>query len=177
MKKKNLLIALGVLSGLFMFIGVNQKIDAKASNGEIYGFPADIIYIQTPNGTEVEALQAQYDLTDEQKASKEAKYDYWADENIKLSGATLNYNCHSYAWYSQNVATNTCWIADPSSYWLDGSYIRIYENVQPGDIIVYLSSNDHVLHSGIVVAGSISSVSLTWLDENENLTDNLPLND
>ncbi len=79
---------------------------------------------------------------------------------IELATGTPEYNCHSYAWYSQDYTTNFCWIEDPSPYYLDGSY---YEVTTPmvGDIICYylipeLPEDeewvaDIINHSGIVV--------------------------
>lgn len=88
---------------------------------------------------------------------------------IRLASATNYYNCHSYAWYSQNVNTNQYWMEDPSLYITDGSYCRVSGNPQAGDIIVYYDdygighwnendetsdgwNDDRIMHSGIVTA-------------------------
>ena len=41
-----------------------------------------------------------------------------------LKSSTREYNCHSYAWYSQNTDTNKYWMDDPMAYMTDGSYIQ-----------------------------------------------------
>ncbi len=43
----------------------------------------------------------------------------------KLSEPTYRYNCHSYAWYSQDTETNDLWIDYPSQFYEDGSYIDV----------------------------------------------------
>lgn len=83
----------------------------------------------------------------------------------RLSTSTPEYNCHSYAWHSQNVSENKFWINDPSAYYENQGY---EETLTPkvGDIICYMdvgsnytdSSDDKNLHSGVIV-GIISSTS------------------
>ncbi|MBR4054577.1 MAG: CHAP domain-containing protein [Clostridia bacterium] len=77
-----------------------------------------------------------------------------------LSTATAYYNCHSYAWYSQDTATNRYWIDDPKGFYLAGAYGQV-STPQEGDIICYYDNkgtadpfDDVNLHSGIVVAVS-----------------------
>ncbi len=61
------------------------------------------------------------------------------------------YNCHSYAWYNQSTS-NTIWIDTPNEawYWIDGSYVRWYnDNAISGMKLDYLSDD----HSAIFVSG------------------------
>ncbi len=67
---------------------------------------------------------------------------------IPLSGASYQYNCHSYAWYSQDTSTNDVWIPDPSAFYEDGSYIEVF-TPQAGDIVCYYFG-DEIKHSAIV---------------------------
>ena len=82
---------------------------------------------------------------------------------------TPQYNCHSYAWYSQDYDTNNYWINSPLDYFYDDE--SIYENVstpQVGDIVLYVYSTNvstEILHSAIVV-------SIT-LDESNNVLENI----
>lgn len=78
---------------------------------------------------------------------------------IYISEATSAYNCHSYAWYSQNTLTNTVWINSPNVYYhaADMSYERVY-TPRVGDIICYYDLDEEAMfqniHSGIVVGFS-----------------------
>lgn len=77
---------------------------------------------------------------------------------IKISGASGYYNCHSYAWYSQDFDTNRYWIDEPDNYYLSST--GLYSSVsspQLGDRICYMdnrdtsnTSDDFNEHSGIV---------------------------
>lgn len=73
-----------------------------------------------------------------------------------ISQPTTSYNCHSYAWYSQNVSSNSVWLNCPNVYYgtLDSSYKRVY-NPRVGDIICYYDlsedSESQNIHSGIIV--------------------------
>ncbi len=76
--------------------------------------------------------------------------------------ATFDFNCHSYAWYSQNCSTNQRWINYPNNYFWDYSYEEVTD-VRPGDIFCYVAgilsydNNNqpyyqyYISHSAIVV--------------------------
>lgn len=85
-------------------------------------------------------------------------------ENAELiAPPTKKYNCHSYAWHSQD-SSNTYWINDSTEllkYIADYSYWEIIdpdpEDLQPGDIVVYVNSygtmsenDDYWLHSAVI---------------------------
>ncbi len=68
--------------------------------------------------------------------------------------ATVRYNCHSYAWYSQ-ASTNQYWINNPYYYTIDGSYTSVSRaNAGIGDKMVYFSTqeinNANMAHSAII---------------------------
>ena len=70
---------------------------------------------------------------------------------------TTSYNCHSFAWYSQNLSTNDTWISFPTAYYIDESYEAV-TNPRIGDIVCYydncgttIETDDINLHSGIIV--------------------------
>lgn len=70
---------------------------------------------------------------------------------VYKSNATWKYNCHSYAWYSQNYVTNSFWITDASAFVSSGSgYTQTY--AQQGAKIYY-STNGNGVHSGVVLSG------------------------
>lgn len=101
------------------------------------------------------------------ESSQNEIFDSLYSSAYRLSTATLFYNCHSYAWHSQNTSTNHYWIDNPSPYY--DSDIIYYEEVDTpssGDIICYFDDNetpnnisdDINLHSGIVIS-SISGAT------------------
>ena len=112
--------------------------------------------VYTPKGTSVGVVQLGELLTDAEKI----EYDNLVKSTYPgiglLRSATTNYNCHSYAWYSQ-ATSNVYWINDPTPYMTDGSYT--YQGTSSGYAgeRVYYSTPDNS-HSGIVynrVAGTI----------------------
>ncbi len=126
-----------------------------------------ISYIYTPNGTPV--LVKHY--TDEHSADY---VDYLLSvysttspykDAILLDNPTTAYNCHSYAWYSQNTSTNAYWMPYPTEYYIDYSYHEV-STPREGDIICYFDdkgtaavSDDENLHSGIVESVNSSQVN------------------
>ena len=125
--------------------------------------------VYTPNGTDVDNSSiTQIDVNvvsyidDLSDNGKTAIADHWGNRYPNatyLSEATYSYNCHSYAWYSQNSSTNTYWINFPTAYYSssDMSYERTY-TPQIGDIICYFDLDAQEayqnIHSGIVVGFS-----------------------
>lgn len=75
-----------------------------------------------------------------------------------ISGPNPSYNCHSYAWYSQEV-TNEYWIPNPTLYMTDGSYTDCTAFV--GCVVFYNSKDDSFDHSGIMTALSSGLTSAT----------------
>ncbi len=69
------------------------------------------------------------------------------DQNQKIHPS---YNCHSYAWYSQNYTNNLYWIdgEEAEIYMYDGSYSSSYPAI--GRKIVYKNSSGFPGHSGII---------------------------
>lgn len=66
----------------------------------------------------------------------------------KISEPSYNYNCHSYAWYSQQPS-NPYWLDEPSVLTYDHHCSQI-SVPRVGDIIVYRNLYNEILHSGIV---------------------------
>lgn len=106
-------------------------------------------FITTPKGNVVLAYHRTEMSSDEYDEC--LSIDTLFTSDIRIAVPTTKYNCHSYAWYSQNINTNTYWVQDPSKFYTDGSYIEVsYSQVQPRDRIVYLDSVGKNIHSGIV---------------------------
>lgn len=102
--------------------------------------------IETANGRSVDVLTAGSELTQSQITNFNSAYDY--DGNIRMSGPTSIYNCHSYAWY-RHSSTNPYWIDSISQFKLDSACTRV-SSAQTYDIIVYVDANGDPLHSGVV---------------------------
>lgn len=118
-------------------------------------------YITTPNGSNVAVWEAVNEITQENAQSIDNEKSHFVETGaVLLENATGRYNCHSYAWYSQDTATNNYWMSDPSTYWEDGSYIEVTQ-VQPGDIVCYRGMATILWHSGIVYSVQ-GTQTVTW---------------
>ncbi len=106
-------------------------------------------FFTLPNGETVEAWTFSTDLNNLQKDLEHSEIESNYPNAIFLSEATNRYNCHSYAWYSQDYATNMYWINDPSAYLVGNYYVEV-NSPMSGDIICYYNGTTAV-HSGIVV--------------------------
>lgn len=80
--------------------------------------------------------------------------DYYNPQTDLLDEATGAYNCHSYAWYSQDLL-NQIWIKSPAIYFssADGSYriLETHEEPRIGDIIVYM--NGSLINHSVIIQG------------------------
>lgn len=101
-------------------------------------------YVYTPNGTPVEVMCFDDDLSSAEINFLNDTYDDLFPQADRLSASTRFYNCHSYAWYLSNNM-NIPW-----SYYNDGSYYEVTD-VDIGDIICYYDSDGNNLHSGTVI--------------------------
>ncbi len=113
------------------------------------------VYVYTPAGSAVAAVLGMTTALIEEYVDEETKEAYYAKafpNAIKLRDATSDYNCHSYAWYSQS-ASNKYWIVNPGVYMIDGSYIQV-ATPYVGDVVMYenttLLEPDRYVHSAIV---------------------------
>ncbi|MDO5124653.1 MAG: hypothetical protein Q4D44_08340 [Eubacteriales bacterium] len=78
------------------------------------------IYVQTPNGSNVQVFQyTELSQSEINRLNALARATYPQAQYV--STATQKYNCHSFAWYKSNTS-NTYWMNDPSLYMSDGSY-------------------------------------------------------
>ena len=157
-----LLVALFVCSPIQVFAeeAINN-LPYRSGNAEIspvaYYEMYDYTTIQTPTGRNVSVGVLNYaDLNEIQMAESYAtNYSVYGDSIFLISNATYKYNCHSYAWYSQEYLSNPYWMPDPTPYF-DCSLEEhnSYEESEGliGDIIVYFNSSNQAIHSGVVVS-------------------------
>lgn len=108
-------------------------------------------YVYTPKRT---AVSVTFDRP-EFSASRITSLNNYVAQNYpqakRLSDASNRYNCHSYAWYSQNTKTNNVWMDNPSAYCSDGSYRQV---ALESGIWVKKASWRSADHSGIVITVS-----------------------
>lgn len=144
----------------------------EANTINIFGSPS-VIYnatmtardtletVKTPNGSSVTVIRRTYSASESASA-----YNYtitrYPNATV-VSGATTNYNCHSYAWYSQSTS-NPYWMNDPGKYMSDGSYTKIGASpTAKNQKVCYIQYPlvNPCIHSGIVYSISGSTVKLT----------------
>lgn len=124
---------------------IADSIDNKEEANAIVA--AASTYVSTPNGTSVTVDILGEQLTFNEKVSLNQQTQTAYPNATLVSSSTTNYNCHSYAWYS-NTSSNTYWMNNPSAYMTDGSYTSFTNiiNAVIGTRVYY----DSGLHSAIV---------------------------
>ena len=107
------------------------------------------LYIYTTFGTAVYVTTNAVPIQDDEVSQfyEEIKAEF--PNAVNIAPATWDYNCHSYAWYSQDYNSNFYWMPDPTAYITDGSSYEV-DTPQVGDRIVYFTSTNQIVHSGIV---------------------------
>lgn len=121
----------------------------------------------TPNGTVVEyaSLFSGQDFTQSEISNiitdDGDKLGY--TENVRLGNPSKRYNCHSYAWYSQNTVSNNYWISYPNSYILDNSYVT--STGEENDILCYWAIDY------LYVNGALQQVGEAYISHSAIITD------
>lgn len=113
----------------------------------------------TPKGNAITVMSYINDYTISEKESIKNDLLLQYPNSVFLSSATTRYNCHSYAWYSQNTSTNIWNMLSPEQYILDGSCFETDGEI--GDIVLYYNV-DEPIHSGIVVDTISGNPDQTW---------------
>lgn len=98
-------------------------------------------YVYTPNQTQVPVIVRTYEFSPEEIQEIDDHFTSAYPNATLLRSASRKYNCHSYAWYSQNVNNNK-WMNNPSAYWEDGSY-QMQEHPKAGDKVYYDVTDSH----------------------------------
>lgn len=140
-------------------------------NGNMVYFTLEVKFYHnhlfTPNGTDVAlprfsdprtyfTCKYETDLPNEVKEDINARHESEYTSIERISQPTTSFNCHSYAWYSQNVSLNDIWMSYPNAYYQDSdlSY-NCVNKPRVGDIICYFDldkpAEEQNIHSGIVV--------------------------
>lgn len=142
------------VTNLVSFEFAEENISERAATDTLY------YSIKTPRGTLVGhyLYSCSHDSADYHSLIDQYTVNTY---NVSLiRSGSCKYNCHSYAWFSQN--SNPFWIPDPSAYMTDGSYSMIMSGLnyssssaKSGDIVFYGATNNlSTAHSAILVSGS-----------------------
>jgi hypothetical protein len=71
-----------------------------------------------------------------------------------LSEATLQYNCHFYAWFNtEQYPNNRYWVNLPQNSWRDYSFVQTSNEHYPGKV-TYSTANDTLSHSAITTSNA-----------------------
>lgn len=108
-----------------------------------YGFTYYVSSQTLSNGTQAYKWEygSDYNTTQQQEIYNYITSNYNIEFQVSQGHATVKYNCHSYAWYSQAI-TNDYWINSPANF-LSGSYISsFFSNTIPSGV----SSGDKVIY-------------------------------
>ncbi len=151
---KNILIDYEYDENIFFILANNSTLASMYSNAandisQVSYFSNEIPI--TPNGNIVSYAEqfSGSDLTDteiENLCALETNYSNVVREDYP----TKKYNCHSYAWYSQDYNTNMYWIHQPYSYIFDESYEICTSNIDKSDILCYFAV-DCIAQDGYLV--------------------------
>lgn len=120
-----------------------------------------IATVKTPKGSSITVIKRTYSASEALSAQK-----YTVDNfpnAVIVRNATTNYNCHSYAWYSQS-SSNPYWMNNPAEYMFDGSYTKVGTTPTATNQKVCYTQyplNNPYVHSGIVYSISGSTIKLT----------------
>lgn len=132
----------------------------KARAGEILT-PVPVGTVKTPKGTNVQDVyQRSPEVTDAEKEMYTREIDSRYPHTSKLSEATVNYNCHSYAWYSTSTS-NPYWIGFyivPDMYMTDGSYIQTTSNSLATGTKMWYNNGEHsaIFRNYMTILGSVT---------------------
>ena len=121
-------------------------------------------YVYTPRNTPVPLGPPPIVWPQEMAEWTLLRHNLHPDSSV-VGPATVQYNCHWYAWASQDYPNQQRWMPDPSYYWEDGSYVAVathgwssadtVPSAVPVGARVYYSGGNH----SAVVASSTQFVS------------------
>lgn len=129
---------------------VGEASVTAAAPGDVLGYG----YVYTPAPPVTVLVLKLQDFDAEQKKVINNDYDTRYPAATRLSSATYNYNCHSYAWYLAS-SSNPWWMNDPSAYMSESRYTQV-TNPIAGDKVYWIGT-----HSGLVTSVSGSNITVT----------------
>lgn len=157
-----------LLSSLFISGFTVQTSALEWNFGDVVAYYSPV-YLSNPGGSSVFA----YRFDNYSSASAGATFENNQNTFIgnhfpnakRFASATARYNCHSYAWASENLTNPNYWVNSPANYYKTGNNYYEVSTPQFGDIICYFDDNgtpndtsdDINLHSGFVVKTGVQS--------------------
>lgn len=137
---------------------IGFKVDAYGLNAEAYRLSSTVHYVYTDKGSKVTAYKVKQVFTDDEVIEYNSKKDNEYPNAQRIGDSSLQYNCHSYAWYQQSTS-NPYWIDEPEAYFTDGSYVET-KNPQVADRVAYFNKWDRIEHSAVIVSiGNSNDIS------------------
>lgn len=131
-----------------------SRVESVSRARRLYRLGGKAVYcddfnITTESGTVLTALKVLDDLTAAEVDEYNLSGDNLCPTATRIYNSTVKFNCHSYAWYSQDCLTNDVWIDNPATLINGNNYIETYTPVA-GDRICYFDRAGNNIHSGIV---------------------------
>ncbi len=128
---------------------------------------AYITTVKTPKGTSVSVIVNDYFGMEATISLTESFKTSYPNATFKEGyGATNMYNCHSYAWFSQNqTLTDGYWMNSPYAYVTDGSYSQVGTSPTANNqkvLWINAAHVDYYIHSGIVTNYSTTTITSKW---------------
>ena len=127
-----------------------QGSDGEISHGE-YVLDCYCVDHAITSSVSVHVYYTTEDLRATEVSDINARYDSRYPNATRIFDANGDYNCHSYAWYSQDVLSNNYWMDYPYPYYEETDLYEETSTPQVGDIVCYFNGNV-IKHSGIIVA-------------------------
>lgn len=144
LERDDLLYEISTYSSCYI-LNFSQRILISYIQSRDYNYIETTIYTILNNP--VYAIQYLTDLSSDEISDINTHVNLYFPYAIKLGEPTNKYNCHSYAWYNQDITTNNIWLPYPESFKTDCYYPQT--TWQAGDILVYVE-NGIDIHSAII---------------------------
>ncbi len=134
------------------------------SQDSTYGFTIVQELETLDNGTVARKwISGDYNDAQKKELTKYVMDNYDIIQELYAGQPTVKYNCHSYAWFSQEI-NNLYWIDDPQKF-REGNWLKstgwtdtMPSGIKIGDVVDYYISENNRPHSALV-----SSVLLNWV--------------
>lgn len=112
-------------------------------------------------------ISGEYSSTEKAEIKNYVMNSYDIFTQLYAGDATVKYNCHSYAWYSQAI-NNQYWINNPQKY-REGNWLKttgwtalIPSGIKAGDVVDYYITETNRPHSAVVYSLALNLVSSKW---------------
>ncbi len=133
-----------------------------------YGYPITVNEITLGNGTVAwKWVSGEYSSTEKAEIKNYVMNSYDIFTQLYAGDATVKYNCHSYAWYSQAI-NNQYWINNPQKY-REGNWLKstgwtdlIPSGIKAGDVVDYYITETNRPHSAVVYSLVLNLFSSKW---------------